>query len=314
MTPGPRAATRLLHNYLKIDDAPRDSVELLTSIVADANWNTKGRSANEQAEIWDEQFRYYLRDDLSELNRLGRHCFFAFNSSTETMIQGAAFIEPKDSDLLKEEKNRRRFFGSYIEALRQLTDRQLELVSVGILGLVGTESPTVTKFSADKGVDFFGRLKLEALLFANESVSGWHRQMEAWMIGQAKNYVDGTLSTSVLRELIGTVAMLRSPLADRRQYPNLIIRTCDSVFHVLVTTGRLSAEVWKDIDRHGAIGIDGEMLASFLASRKVATTDENTFDRAKLFEWLTSFETFPVNSPADPLDETVKETDASTYD
>ena len=114
------------------------------------------------------------------------------------------------------------------------------------------------------------------------------------MIGQAKNYVDGTLSTSVLRELIGTVAMLRSPLADRRQYPNLIIRTCDSVFHVLVTTGRLSAEVWKDIDRHGAIGIDGEMLASFLASRKVATTDENTFDRAKLFEWLTSFETFPV--------------------
>ena len=309
MTPGPRAATRLLHNYLKIDDGPRDSVELLTSIVAAENWHEKSGSANEQAEIWDERFRSYLRDDLSELNRLGRHCFFAFNSSSETMLQGAAFIEPKDSDSLKAEKARRRLFGSYIEALRQLTDRQLELVSVGLLNLVGMESPTVTKFSADKGVDFFGRLKLEALLFANENVSGWHRQMEAWMIGQAKNYVDGTVSTPALRELIGTVAMLRSPLADRTQYPKLVIRTCDSVFHVLVTTGRLSAEVWKDIDRHGAIGIDGEMLASFLASRSVATTAENAFDSAKLFEWLTSFETFPVSSPSDSSDEAPMQTD-----
>jgi hypothetical protein len=96
------------------------------------------------------------------------------------MIQGAAFIEPKDSDPLKEEKTRRRLFGSYIEALRQLTDRQLELVSVGLLKLVGMESPTVTKFSADKGVDFFGRLKLESLLFANESVSGC---IDKWRLG-----------------------------------------------------------------------------------------------------------------------------------
>jgi hypothetical protein len=192
-----------------------------------------------------------------------------------------------------------------------LTDRQLELVSVGLLKLVGIESPTVTKFSADKGVDFFGRLNLESLLFANESVSGWRKQMEAWMIGQAKNYVDGTVSTPALRDLIGTVAMLRSPKADRRQYPELIIRTCDSVFHVLVTTGRLSAEVWKDIERHGAIGIDGEMLAAFLASRGVASETGKDFDRTKLFEWLMSFETFPLASASQEDDPPVETGDSA---
>jgi hypothetical protein len=293
VTPGPRAATRRLNDYLKIDDAPRDSVELLTSIVETEKWVGNAGSARERAEIWDEKFRTYLRDDLSELNRLGRHCFFAFNSSSETMLQGAAFIESNDSASLKSEKTRRQLFRSYIEALRQLSARQLELVCAGLLNLAGAKFPTVTQYSADRGVDFFGQLGLGAFFLADETFPGWQKQMEAWMVGQAKHYVDGTVSTPALRDLIGSVSMLRSPKADRRAYPNLIIRTCDSVFHILVTTGRLSSEVWREIDNHGAIGIDGEMLAAFLAARGVASSN-NSFDGPKFIEWLSTFETFPV--------------------
>jgi hypothetical protein len=134
---------------------------------------------------------------------------------------------------------------------------------------------------------------LAAFFLENQSFPGWQKQMEAWMVGQAKHYVDGTVSTPALRDLIGSVSMLRSPKADRRAYPNLIIRTCDSVFHLLVTTGRLSSEVWREIDNHGAIGIDGEMLAVFLAARGVASSTSG-FDEGKFNEWLSTFEKFPV--------------------
>ena len=131
------------------------------------------------------------------------------------------------------------------------------------------------------------------------------------MVGQAKHYVDGSVSTPALRDLIGSVTMLRSPKADRRAYPNLIIRTCDSVFHLLVTTGRLSSEVWREINNHGAIGIDGEMLAAFLAARGVASSTDG-FDESKFVDWLTTFETFPIGTANQDDEDTTNASSAGT--
>jgi hypothetical protein len=288
MKPGPRLACFRLHARIKIDAAPRETIEWLTEIIAEEGWRDNSASDRERAEEWDTAFQKYLREQLSDFGRLGRFSPFSFNSSADNQIQGAAFIEPADSDHLKEEKRLRSLYSSYVTALAEITPRELELLCAGLLSLIKADSPQVTRFTADKGVDFFGRLHFEHHISPKDFFASWHRQLNAWIVGQAKHYVDGTVSTPALRDLAGTVTLLKGPLADRRPYPSLILRACEPVFHMLVTTGRLSNEVWKEIERSGAIGIDGEMLASFLASHAIGYSN-GAFDSNALRLWLDRF-------------------------
>ena len=303
MKVGPRLASLRLFKILGLNDAPRESIDVLTSIIEAENWANSRSSAEEKAETWNTAFKAYLQTDISELNRLGRFCFFAFNSSAESQVQGASYIEPSDSAELQAEKISRGYFQSYVEALRCLSARELELLCAGLLELLHVSSPLVTKYSADRGVDFFGKLHIDRHIFSTDSSPGWHKQLSVWLVGQAKHYVDGTVSTPALRDLVGTVALLRGIHADRRAYPNLLIRPCDSVFHLLVTTGRMSSEVWKEIDRSGVVGIDGEMLAAFLAARSIGSVD-GTFKPSSLLQWISAFETYPTHEPDSEADAT----------
>lgn len=147
----------------------------------------------------------------------------------------------------------------------------------------------LTAFSADEGIDFYGRLHLEKLILPRAAFPGWQRQLSVWMVGQAKHYFEGKVSTPAIRELVGAV-MLASKHAFGSaddKYQELTIRACDPVFYLFFTTGRLTSNSWKLLDRSGAIGMDGEMLGSFLADRGVGM-EAGRFDRALFDSWLSN--------------------------
>ena len=306
MRPGPRLACFHLHNRIPIDAPPRDTADWLTEIVDEQKWTGEFTTARERAESWDKTFQNYLRIQISDFARLGRYSAFAFNSSADNQIQGAAYIEPADTETVKEEKIRRGRLSEYIKALRSFEPRELELLCAGILSIIKADSPRVTKYSADRGVDFFGKLRFATYFSPSDFFANWQRQLNAWVVGQAKHYVDGTVSTPALRDLAGTVTLLKGALADRRSYPTLVLKPCDPIFHILVTTGRLSNEVWKEIDRSGAVGIDGEMLASFIAAHNVAFEDDK-FDPVTLRAWLLTFESVPILDAAEDTDSALNE-------
>ena len=63
------------------------------------------------------------------------------------------------------------------------------------------------------------------------------------------------------------------------------IRVADPVFTILITTGFISANAWRLLDRSGVIGMDGEMVAAFLADREVGI-ESGDFKEDAFIAWL----------------------------
>jgi len=266
----------------------RDAVDLLTDIVAARGWVGKYASARERAEFWAPGFLTCLARELDELNRLGRYSAFVFNSSANYMVQGAAFSEPLDPADVLEQKARRAQFKHYSNALRTLKPREFECLCAGLLSILDVEHLQITKYVADRGVDFYCRMRLERHIFNTDHYPSWKRQLNVWMVGQAKHYIDGTVSTPEINNLVGSVKLLAGATANRSRFPNLVMRSCDPVFLVFFTTGRLSSECWKLLDESGVVGMDGEMLAAFLADREIGCSNAG-FDGNAFTAWIAQF-------------------------
>jgi restriction endonuclease Mrr len=113
--------------------------------------------------------------------------------------------------------------------------------------------------------------------------------MVIWMIGQAKHYIQGQVSTPDIRELIGSVVLARGRAfsSESAQYVDMHIRPCDSVFFLFFTTGRMSSRGWKLLASSGVIGMDGDMVAAFLADAGVGVRD-GRFDEEAFKGWIRS--------------------------
>src|SRR5207248_5447145 len=109
---------------------------------------------------------------------------------------------------------------------------------------------------------------------------GVHSQMSVWMVGQAKHFLKGKVSTPDIRELVGSVLLARSRAfsVNTEKYIDLRIRACDPVFFLFFTTGQISAYGWTLLDSAGVIGMDGEMVASFLADNAIGI-ENNGFQK-----------------------------------
>jgi hypothetical protein len=236
MKPGPRLACSALIETIDISGFPRDAVDFLTDIVASKGWGGGFVSPRECAERWLPGFLTYLRRELDELNRLGRYSPFAFNSSADYKLQGAAFSEPSESAEIIGQKVRRARFKKYSAALRALTPRDFECLCAGLLSLLSVQDLNVTAYAKDRGVDFYCRLPLERHMFRTDLYPGWSRQLNIWMFGQAKHYVDGTVSTPEINNLVGSAKLLSGPTVNRARFPKLVIRSCDPVFLLFFST------------------------------------------------------------------------------
>lgn len=290
MKRGPRLACRLLPDVIGITAAPKPAVEWLEAISLTNGWYETPSDAREAGERWCQDFLAAVREELSELNRLGRFAPFAINSSSEYMLQGAAYVEPRDSEEVKQAKGRRARLYDYVAAFDGLTPREFEALCTGILGLFRIEEPKLTKSSNDEGIDFYGRLRMEKHLFPENIFHGVERQLLIWMLGQAKHYKKAKISTLEIRELVGAVELAKARAfgGPEGKYCNLQLRPCDPVYYLFFTTGVFSSNSWKLIDKSGVIGMDGEMLAAFLADQEVGLKNEN-FDYDTFRSWVRSF-------------------------
>jgi hypothetical protein len=280
-------AVKVFLQVVDIGAGPRPAVEWLTEIGVAQSWASNGEEAREWAERIEQLFLQALRRELNELTELGRFAPFAFNSSSDYMLQGSAFIEPKDSPAVREAKGRRARFPDYAQALRELSPAVFEALCAGILELVGVDSPRLTPTSGDEGIDFYGRLRLEDRIFPQDIYPTIQKQLGVWMIGQAKRYQATRVSTPDIRELVGSIELARSRAYGDGpgKYGDLEVRACDPVFYLFFTTGRLSADSWRLLRRSGVVAMDGEMVASFLADREIGIAS-GEFDGAKFQEWV----------------------------
>lgn len=288
MRPGPSSAAKVLEKYVALTSPPRPARELIIEICVGEGWGVNASAAAEKAEAWEERFLTQLRWNYNELTKAGRPCGYAFNSSSDYMIQGYAYLEGDEDELIREAKIRRGRMASYSDALRTLTPRQFEEACHKMLQELGATNPTLTKASGDEGIDFYGRMSVGAAGTVDNLLPGINAILNVWLVGQAKHYVEGHAATPDIRELVGSVVLARSTVYSNvsgEMYSNLAIRVCDPIFYLFFTTGTISPPGWRLLERSGVVGMDGQMVAAFLSARKIGVVDDN-FDYDAFAEWL----------------------------
>lgn len=287
MRQGPHAVSEYIHLSIPLDYNPTHVREMTAQVILDRNWANSQAEAFEIADTWAPRVLRYLQREVSALAEMGRISRLTFNSSSDYLIQGVCFIERKDSPETRASKIRRLQADSYYEALSTLTPTEFETLCGKIIGLLGIENPVVTKSSADEGIDFWGRLTLGSMFFPQDLSPTIQKQLSVWLVGQAKHYQKIVSGTSEIRELVGAVALGRTSTFGSKTspHPELIIRASDPVFTVFITTGQFSSYAWRLINRSGVIGMDGEMVAAFLADRNAGQLGEH-FEVGKFLQWL----------------------------
>ena len=282
MKQGPSFLCEILFKLIDLDASPRPLVDIITEIIIAEQWCITSVDAREKAERWERQTLTRIQQELNIYQEVGRPPRLTFNSSSQYMIQGACFIEPRDSLELQERKKRRLRFTDYYLALNDLTPRQFELLCGKLIKLIGVNDPIVTRSSSDEGIDFYGRLRLDSIFFPQDLSPTIQKQLTIWLVGQAKHYRIVQSGTSEIRDLFGSIALGRAGAFGSVNSPlhDLEIRVGDPVFALLVTTSTLSSNAWRLLMRSGVIGMDGEMLAAFLADREggISTSDFNKND------------------------------------
>jgi restriction endonuclease Mrr len=220
----------------------------------------------------------------------GRPPAFIFNSSSEYFVQGAAFVEPRDDDSIGEAKRRVAHLASYVDALMALDPSAFEALCAGLLSALGVSNPTITARSRDEGVDFYGELRFDSILLRQDAFPTIHRQMKIWLVGQAKRYRTGQVSTPDLRQLVGSVELARAYALTEPSGSalSLRIRVCDPVACLFFTTGTISSAGWAMCKRAGIIAMDGSMIASFLAEREIGVKN-GSVDNLQLGCWIDEF-------------------------
>lgn len=269
MRRGPVTVADLIQGELQLDAPPRRAREIISEFALARGWVDSAQEAQELGERWEGGVLSRLRATHSEYNSVGRPTTFAFNSSSDYLVQGACFVEGLDSPELAEKKARRLKHSDYRAVLKSLRPNQFESLCGKLIGLLGVNDPVVTRSSADEGIDFFGKLSLGGFFYPDDLTPTVQQQLDIWLVGQAKHYQETQAGTPELRELVGSVELGRAKTFGSARSPleAMDIRVADPVFLIFVTTGTISANGWTLLKRSGVIGFDGEMVAAFLADR-----------------------------------------------
>jgi hypothetical protein len=241
------------------------------------------------AERWQDQVCVLIRNEINELRQLGRFVHYDFNTSSSYMLQGTAYITENDMATARREKERLIEVDEYSSAISGLSPLHFEALCTGILSEFGIRDPVRTPYSGDEGIDFYGKMALDKFLAPDALYPGVEVQFSVWMIGQAKHHQKGSISTFHIRELVGAVELAKGrAFAIREQgYLQPPVRPCDPVFYLFFTTGQITGHSWRLIAESGVIGMDGTMVAAFIARR--ARTPEGGKVAERLSVWLSQF-------------------------
>lgn len=278
----------VIDKYISIDSSPMRVRELIADVYIGEHWMSSRNDALAEGEKFERKVIKKIESQMQS-DVFGRLSRFVMNSASKQMVQGVAYIEPHDSQSLQDHKNKLKHADHYYLAFQTLDDKQFERLCAGILKEIGVDDPRITPTTRDEGIDFFGKLSLEQYFRPNFlDIPGAEKQFSVWMIGQAKHFGKLDVSTLNIRELVGSAALARSRAYSTRRelrYLDLTVRACDAVYCLFFTTGLMSRDSWKLLDASGVIGMDGKMVAQFLAERAIALTN-GKFDPAKFQSWI----------------------------
>lgn len=287
MKPRIRHAVRNLIATFPVDSPPMPAIDWLARIYSSNNQDANLADAREFAEKYEQEFLTDLRAEVSQLNRLGRFCPVEFNNSSENLLQGVAFIAPRDARDVKTQKKHRAQYKEYEAEIAQLDPGDFEALCAGLLATLGVDEPKLTPGSRDEGIDFYGHLSLESRILPKKLFSGVESQLKVWMVGQAKRYRTTQVSTSDIRNLVGAVDLAKGHAygATDKKYQQLRLRVCDPVFYLFFTTGTISLDGWQLLERSGVVGMDGHMIAAFLADQKIGAV-RGKYSRSMFVKWI----------------------------
>jgi hypothetical protein len=287
MRPGPASISKIITSIINLDAHPRPVVDLITDIILTEGWEENQTMAIEKAENWEANVLKRLEYERNELLEIGHPPRYTFNSSSSYMIQGSCFIEPIDLPEVIESKTKRLRSDDYYNAILDISTIQFEQLCGRIIELLGVEKPVVTRRTSDEGIDFYGKLSLESIFYPRDLYPTIQKHLSIWLVGQAKQYIKLQPSTQEIRELVGSVMLARTNVFGSLNHPyrNLNIRVSDPIFTILISTSSFSANALRLLKRSGVIGMDGNMVAAFLADREVGLIDGH-FDKNCFVNWI----------------------------
>ncbi len=287
---GPKYLSSNLHRYIAIDAPPQDCISILSRIIVAEGKAENQIDAQLLAEKWKPKFLSMLSGEISAARELGKYLPVDVNSISPNMIQGGAFIESNDNELVRNEKNRRLKYANYMDSLSEIGDDQFEWLSAGIVNLLGAARYGVTKRSGDEGFDCWGEVDYEENFL---SIHRYHKstnRIKFWLLGQSKNYSKVHFKTSEFRELIGSYKLAELKIFGSTPLDKIpfSFRPLEPVLIIILTTGVISANAWRMIEKAGVLALDCEMIAEFLMQKEIGL-DDGEFNSAKFKTWVCSF-------------------------
>jgi hypothetical protein len=286
---GAKQALNLLPKYVAVDSVPQPATEVLVSIAIGEGWCGSRTEALDLASRLLSGFLRLVGQEIEKTILLGRFLQFALNTSDRQLLQGSCFVEPPDSPGIRKEKEARRRSVLYVAAFADLSPDDFEALCAGFCSLIGIKKPVLTKSSRDEGIDFYGVLDLMTVMHPEKLLPGFDRQLAFWVIGQAKHHKLGQVNTLEIRDLVGAVQLAKSRAfgsGGEDKYVDLKVRVCDPVMYLFATTGGISADGWRLLTGSGVLGVDGAMLAAFLAERCIALDTSGVFSMPLFKSWV----------------------------
>jgi Restriction endonuclease len=176
-----------------------------------------------------------------------------------------------------------------VSLIQALTPDLFEDLCVGVLSLLGARDYSGTKRTRDQGIDFYGRLVISDL---DPNTSPFFRitdHLSVWLVGQAKHYPDGRVSSAEIRDLVGSInlARFKEYASTTDLMKSLPLRSCDPVFALFLTTGTFSRDAIKLATGSGVIVKDLDDICSLLADNRVGLDPNGQISRDITLNWIT---------------------------
>lgn len=273
-----------IHGRVSIDCRPQK----LTDLIEEALWETEPEiRAFELADQYAARVRKRLLQIYCQMVAEGVDPWFEFNSVSPDHVQGPCFIEPCDSELVRSAKAKRLHADPMRSILESLSFEEFEILCAAVASLLGARDFRRTRQSRDQGIDFFARLHLSDYELSGFPFLRFQHNLSVWLVGQAKHYPNGKVSTPEIRNLVGSInlARFKEYASTTELLSEMPIRSCDPVFVVFLTTGTFTRDARQLAENSGVITKDITALANLLADKAIALGNDGRPARSLLTCW-----------------------------
>lgn len=223
--------------------------------------------AQEKASKMLVRVKQNLDSEIESSNLQKKPCDFCFSNSDTPYVQGIDYVRPDASEAKKNAAAARAKSAALQTQIRSLSADEFELLMGIILHRMGMENVFVTTSSSDDGVDFIGCFNIgnnsREILVADH----FSNELELIVVGQAKRYITSKFKLAELRELIGSVQLLKSDISARAEELEWPIkpRVADPVLNLFVISNDVSDAGWRLAQRSGVRILDLKKLSILLA-------------------------------------------------